>query len=280
MAATEVLRDTGALVSVRFFADEAPIDADGDVTVTITRGDGTTLATAAATSSTGEAGGYRYTLAPQANLDKLTLAWTGTFGGLEQTQRTYVDIVGGYYVTLSEIRAQLNLGDSDKFTTAELEQKRRWFETLAERHCGVAFVPRYARVTLNGLGMTTLLLPHPRVRRLLSASVGGVAVTDLADWTLESFGRVTRTASFTRGTANVVIAYEHGYDEPPEDLKEAALIAIRERLLDRKSGDRQISEAVEGGVVRYSVAGPDRPTGIPNVDEVLNSYRQRVPVVA
>jgi hypothetical protein len=62
-------------------------------------------------------------------------------------------------------------------------------------------------------------------------------------------------------------------DAPPHKIREAALIAIRTRIINDKIG-RSVRSLADGagGTTRYSFAGPGRPTGIDDVDVVLNSY--------
>jgi hypothetical protein len=83
----------------------------------------------------------------------------------------------------------------------------------------------------------------------------------------------------------VAVTYEAGYSAtPPADVKEAALQATRWRLLATNSNSdmnaRQTSSTNEmGGTVQYSVAGPDRPTGYPDVDAVIMGWKRRLNTV-
>ena len=72
MAAELILKNTSSTLEITFSAG----DASGAVTVTITRADGTALATGAATTNETEAGRYTYLMAPQTELDSLTAVWT------------------------------------------------------------------------------------------------------------------------------------------------------------------------------------------------------------
>jgi hypothetical protein len=276
MSATQVLRNTSAILQVTFYSDETATSADGAVTITITRADGTALVTAAATSNP-STGVYRYTLAAQANLDYLTAVWSGTFSGTAQSITSYVELVGGYYATLPEIRALPNLSDTAKFTTAELTDARQWIETLVEDVTGVAWVPRYSRDLLDGAGTYEIILNHMKPRTLLALTVGGTAVTTTSFDLYES-GRINRYdagSTFAIGRRNVVASYEHGYDSPPNDLKRAALTAIRYRLLTDQNQtipDRALSMTNEFGNIQMAQPGPNRPTGIPEVDAVINRW--------
>lgn len=272
-----VLRSTPATLEAVFYpaGAEAPA-ADAPVTVAVTRADGTTVSGVGAVS-TPSAGTYRATLPAQANLDLLTATWTGA----TQTVVTEVEIVGGFYVPLAQIRAEPNLSDANVFTTAELEAALAWFESLAEDHCRTAFVPRFARETFDGTGTTGARLRTSHARRLLAATIDGATVSTTG-WDLYPDGRVdTRDAgvTFSVGRRNVAVSYEHGLDRPPADLVRAALTAVRWRLLtdaSQKIPDRAISLVNEFGNVQMAVPGTDRPSGIPEVDAVLNRFRDQI----
>jgi hypothetical protein len=278
VAVQRALRNTQATLEVTFYSAGVAIDADGAVTVDITRADGTAFATGAATTHPG-VGRYAYTLAPQTNLEYFTLVWNGTFGGVAQKITTHTEIVGAFYAPLNDIRAMKGLANTTDFPNAALEEARQWFEDLAEQYCGRAFVPRYGRSVLNGTGTTEILLLHRLPRKLLSVKVDGTAVSSFSTWGLYPSGIVTRTTGigvgisglFTYGFNNVELTYEHGEDEPDLELRQAALRAIQYRLLGDNLG--LPAEAISASA---DVRGPltfggaaSRPTGIPEVDQVL-----------
>jgi hypothetical protein len=89
---------------------------------------------------------------------------------------------------------------------------------------------------------------------------------------------------FTAGVNNIRVAYEHGFERCPPEIKRAALTRLRHRLNFNKTGipDRATSFAIaEGGTFSLSSAGP-LATGIPEVDAVLQrpAYNFRAPAVA
>ncbi len=205
--------------------------------------------------------------------------WTSTSQG---KRTTYAQIAGGVYATLADIRALADLADPARYPTARLVESRQWAQALIEDYCRVAFVPRYAREQLTGSGAPMLILPRPRPRLLLAATVDGAAVTsgDLAAWTLKPSGVVERTSAFPAGRP-VVVAYEHGEDAPPADLKEACLTLCRYWLLNRREAmfDRARAVRDELGVTYLSQPGDRRPSGLPAVDAVLNRYADITPSV-
>jgi hypothetical protein len=278
--AQRVLRDTRAQPEVTFYVGTTPTNADGAVTVDIFRGDGSIFATDAATTTPGT-GRYVYTLAPQSNLERFQIVWEGTFGSVVQRQTSFVEVVGAYYVALADIRALQGLSDVAAFPNAKLAESRQWFEDKAESHCGVAFVPRYARDVLNGKGSSRLKLRHNRPTRIISAKFDG-AVQTTTDWDLYeddgSDGFIIASSAFPSGYRNIEIIYEHGFDGPDMDMRQAAFTAIRDNALGLASGIPPQATEVrqEFTTISLSTPGPNAPTGIPSVDQVLNA--QRVPL--
>jgi hypothetical protein len=271
-----VLRNTQATLEARFYSAGVLVDADASVVVDITRADGTVFATGAATTKPPATTGiYRYTLAPQASLEYFTLDFYGTFGGVVQHHPPiHADIVGAFYMAVADLRALDGLTNSTTFPQEKLEEARQWFEDVAEIFCGFAFVPRFERELLDGDGSGTLTLKRAFPRVVLSAKIDGTAQTGLTTWDLYESGRLIRDAGiFPVGRRNVEVTYEYGRDEPDAEVRQAALMAIRSRLLADRSGipERMTSIVTElGTVVRTA---PMRPTGIPDVDSVLASRK-------
>jgi hypothetical protein len=285
VAVQRVLRNSQATLEVTFYVAGVAVDADASVTVDIARADGTVFGAGQSTTHPG-VGRYAYTLAPQANLDYFTLVWTGTFGGIVQKITTHTEIVGAFYAPLVDIRAMKGLANTTDFPNAALEEARQWFEDFAEGFCGRAFVPRFARDKLDGDTTDTIRLNHIEPRTILTCKIGGATQSGLTTWSLYPTGKVVRDAgSFDEGFRNVEIQYEYGADEPDQELREAALRAIQYRLLGDHLGlpAEAMSAAVDvRGPFTMSTnlqnVGPNRPTGIPEVDEVVMARRMVVGV--
>jgi hypothetical protein len=185
------------------------------------------------------------------------------------------------YVTIPEIRALPNLGDITKFTDAELADARDWFETIFERHTGMAFVPRTATERLDGRYATIMLKHWPVIAvtavRSYTSATGYTAFTvdELADLKVDPTGEIKRYAAGA-WPGDVELDYIHGQAAPPADIKDAALVAIRQKLLRDQSGDRgnrQYGVAQEGVFVR-NVQGPffnDEVNGI--ADAYRDAYK-------
>ena len=84
----------------------------------------------------------------------------------------------------------------------------------------------------------------------------------------------------TRG--NITATYTHGWtsSEPPADLKEAAMRGARNWLLTQHAwsgvDSRATSISGQDGTFTISTPGADRPTGWPDVDATIVSYRDRI----
>jgi hypothetical protein len=270
MILQHILRNTQGTLLI----DRPPGPATG-VTVTVTNAAGTTVATGPATS-TGNT--YTFTLAPQPELDRLTVLWSGTFDGVAQSVTTYAEIVGGYLFRVDTARAfgDRVLSDTTRYPDADIEAMRVEITDMFQQICTVSFVPRYARDVLDGTNDDSIDLTNRRPRRIISGSISGTALTSqqIADIALYPGGR----AVFISGTwwpwrrQSITLAYEHGWPSTPPDVGYAALVLCRYQLVSNDISDRMIAFDNDLGTVRLSVPGVQFPTGIPIVDATLARY--------
>lgn len=280
VADQRILRGGTATLSYQFAdADGEPAAPAGTVTIGITRADGSVLV-AAGTATAGAGSSPRTFALTAANnllLDMLTVTWTD--GGDSSTHVELVEVVGGYYFTVAQARnAEASLRDTNKYPTADIEAKRREVEDEAEDICGVAFVPRYRHVTLDGPGCSELYLPDPMPRTIRSLSIlgsalgaGALALLVVNRWGVISYPN----GIFPAGEKSIVVGYEHGYDRPPSGLRAAALTRLRSRLNMAKSDIPDRAErflSTDGATFTLSMPAKDR-TGIPDVDAVYHRYR-------
>jgi hypothetical protein len=282
--ALQILKNTGATLQETFSAGAA----DGAVTITITRADGTALVTGATTTH-GTGGVYTYQLAPQTELDLLTAVWSGIWGGVAQSISTQVEIIGGVLFPVSAARAfgDKVLADTTKYPDADIRETRERITDLFEQVCGVAFVPRYARDLLDGTGTSTIRVRKSHANRVIAASISGVALTsgDLAALTVYRSGDIVRYSgawdlpSLAAGQ-NIAIAYEHGSFSPPLDIQRAGLVLARYELVSNDISDRMVSFDNDLGSVRLSVPGANNPTGLPIVDATLRRYEDSALLLA
>lgn len=272
----------GTLTHVFYGEGEAAVDA-GVVTVVVRRLDGTLVASGAATP--GGTGQYSFTLPPQAQLDLLTAAWTGVIDGASVVETDLVEIISGYYFSLAAARgSDQALADAGKWPTELLADRRQAVETELERITERAFVPRFARVLLDGTGTSELILPDADIRSvrtvLVAPSPGdtpvALTVEELAKTLPRRDSTLVRTDGrvFTTGPGTVIVEYEHGQDSPSAELVDASLLRLRYLVTRTKTGipDRAASfTAANGGTYRLTQAGA-KMTGIPDVDAVYHRY--------
>lgn len=190
------------------------------------------------------------------------------------------------YFTEAELNALPNMGEG-RYTVARKEAAAAYVVGIIEREVGTSFIARTVTDERHNGGDAYLALRKPFAISVTSATEDGVAVTD----TLRVLhGVVRRLASATSltpltwapGFGNVLITYQAGYSTVvPADLKEAALLATRWRLIASNSNSdmnaRQTSQTNEmGGTTSFAVAGVDRPTGYPEVDAVIVGWRNQL----
>lgn len=289
MDVERILRNTPATLSITYYGEETPADADGTVNITIKRrSDGTTIVNNAVAPHVGAAGTgqYKYDLAPRSTVDSLVASWTGTFGGVVSTITTYIEIVGGFYFTLAELRASDSaLADTTKYPTTTLEKIRQAVEIEFEQICHRAFVPRFAYERLAGDGTTEILLGHPEPTNILSLRIG-TYLTGTVDYAshipyIVSDGH--RIIELEDGYAwpqsdvsNVVIEYEYGRPYCPGDVKDAALKRAKNRLVSKNARiDERATSMNVPDFGTFTLATPGRDgsyTGIPDVDVVLDRW--------
>lgn len=285
MSLIRVVRTAAATLTRTLYVDEAPTDAAGTVTVAVTRLDGTAVSSGNATH--GATGVYSYVLpggpaGPASatwQLDTLIVSWTGTVGGAVVTLTDEVEVVGGFMFGLAEARAaDPSLANTTTYPSATLAAKRIQVEQECEEICRQAFVPRFYREALSGRDIDRIGTRWPMLRTLRAVTVSGVAwsAPDVAAVAVSESGMLTRPSGsvWPAGSQNIVVEYEHGWDRPFEDLKEAAMARLRSRLNLTRSGvpDRTSSYTTETGAT-YRVTLPTADTtGIPEIDAAYGRY--------
>jgi hypothetical protein len=289
-----VLKSAAATVARTMYVDEVATDFAAPPTYTVKRLDGTSLFSGTATDVAGTGnysialpGGPTFPASATWQLDTLVVAWTGSIGGAVITVTDTVEVVGGFFFGLAEVRAEFALS-AVTYPTATLAARRLEVEQRCEEKiCRRAFVPRFARETLSGTDTDRLAVRWPELRVLRAVTVAGVAwsAPDVAAVGLSAHGVLTRPggAIWPAGSGNIIVEYEHGLDFPPEPVKSASMIHLRALLGRSKSGvpDRAASfTSGEGGTYRLTLPG-EESTGIPDVDAAYMAYaRKRRAVVA
>lgn len=207
------------------------------------------------------------------NLDLLTVDWDAGGGHVETD---LVEVAGARFATVDEVRALKDLGDTNRFPDALIVEAISRVEELIEDDNEVAWVPRYHGQVLDGSGTAILRVEKSQLRTVRSASIAGAAL-DVGALHPYPTGKIVRASGvWTAGLRNVDVAYEHGFDGPPRDLKDAAVDAIRSGLLEKKSSaipERAQTMSSEIGTFSLALAGPNRPTGYPDIDARILAHR-------
>lgn len=188
------------------------------------------------------------------------------------------------YFTLLELRALPDVSNTTKYPNDRVEAVAAKFVEIIEREVGTAFIERLATETYDG-GEWAIVPMKAHPREIVAATENGVDITAsvaVKDGTLVKLSgySLSRWAS---GVQNIEVTYSYGYAaEPPADIKEQALQATRLHLMSTSStnwqNSRQTSMSTEMGVLGFVVAGPDRPTGYPELDAVIIGWRDRLNV--
>lgn len=145
----------------------------------------------------------------------------------------------------------------------------------------IGFIPRTITETLDGSGYNHLVLSTPYVRSLTSVTIGGTSVGTSGVDVQGGVLRYTNRGVWTSGIGNVVVQYTAGFGTAvPADIRGAAMHGTRYRLLTTSAKSSQAARAVStsneaGGTTTYVIAGPDRPTGFPEVDAVIMGWKAR-----
>lgn len=287
---------------------ETLTDADGAVDVTVTHVNGTVIqsSTAATHASTGT---YTYTLAPQSSVLSATVSWAYTLGGVACTETATIDVVARYACDLADLRALDGIaGNATAYPTALLIAAREQAEAMFEQATGVAWSQSYQLDLLDGdpslrraMSNTDYIwLPYPTRRLVLSrrhprsiltckidaGDGSGFQTSDESADLLYPSGELERPLGgqeFPRGLENVQLEYIHGNDCMPPDLRRAFLVYARYLVLYTtfRVPDRATMETSDAGTFLLGQAnGFAKPTGLPEVDAVLQRYGVREPIIA
>jgi hypothetical protein len=282
--------------------------AVGGNAVVIT-GTNLTAATAVAFGATSITTGYVVNSATQITVAS---APAGTPGVIHVTATTAdgtsAEAAGNHYeyvglFSLSEARTfdKAQLTNATTYPDATITAKEAAIRAKFERIIGVALITTASTEYYDGEGSDTLYLNHhmpwaaatPSSVTLTSVTViatdnteTAFTATELADVVKYSNKLVRRSGTFTRGYRNIKVVYSHGYVTVPEDIKQAALLALLQQPPDGLVPSSVPFNAFEGadGTVNWSrVKDPARGRwyGTEAVDAVLREHQniETVPAI-
>jgi|LSQX01.2.fsa_nt_gb hypothetical protein len=177
------------------------------------------------------------------------------------------------------------------YTDAEIEMVEARTRARFARLCGVQFIPTSTDEHLDGDGMSKILLPYVRVTAVTACVIYDAdgnayetfAAEDIADLAVYPEGAVVRKTrgSFLKGARNVHMTFTHGYEAVPEAIKWAALRVCMWEIVPQDGDQRMTALTADGRTWSMAVAGrAGFYYGLPEVDEVLKEYDERIPSIA
>jgi hypothetical protein len=257
---------------VLFDQDGTPTNGVGTVTASVYSLAG--VLSGAPGRSTIALGSGAYTVAlTTAEASTLNVWRVDWFDGATLRGSTFHRIVGGFMFALGDLRAMSGVGDD--YSTPELLRVREWITNLIEFQTGAAWSPRLDVDVFESRGISRHVTTYRPLRALRSITVDGEA-ENIADAELDRDAGIISDIWFYD---QCEVVYEHGYESPPETLREAALIGAADKL---KRGGTSLTArvrtvATDMGVESLSYPGMGHPTGIDFVDAAIMKYDQRMP---
>jgi len=289
MHVTQLLRATAPTLPADFGADV------GDVTVTITRADGTLLDEDASTTNNTD-GTYDYTLDAQTDLDWLTAVWSDTSTSDKIT--TYVEIVGSHLFTVAGIRTfdQSDLASVSEYPASAIQDARMRVTDFIENATGRSWIPRFCRVKLAGARERKIypidsIITIPADRRAgmgrdiltVQSANDGSAVTT-SNILIFDDGGLYRTdsvwpAATATNPAKIAIEYEYGVAAHSQGADRIAMILARDLLVSSPISDRaQTYSAGDLGTITFgNIESIVHPSSLREVTRWLrwHDYRTR-----
>jgi len=280
---------TASTISTRFWVDEEAITV---ATPTVRVVDDSGAVVVASTTPSGpDADNYYNFLLPSAALASvttLTATWSGDYSGTSITTTEVIEVAGGHYFELGELRALADLPQRS-YSTLQLARAREWITDIIDGEVFTSFVERShhdvrtcgVRNSSRGAAVRPLR-PYPRSVRWLKVDGVTVSAGDVEFLDGDLVAKVGAANPFAGSWSTVDIGYTAGYRTScPTDLADAAMVAARWHLIakDGQSGipDRATSISNEFGNISLSTPGlRGAIVGLPEVDERIREWARRV----
>jgi hypothetical protein len=256
------------------------VTSTGDLSVTVVHAPSQATVTVGAITAidTGQYGGF--ITGPHAGaIGVLTATWNVTdTGGSVHVFTEKQHVVSDYLYTLEQARQFGPAKMASSKVSAEKLTRARYLATrYFEDYANVSFVQRYEEFTRSGNGSNWLDIPVNLIQSVSTVSIGTTAFTagQLANVTAYDYGRLYYSGGWDSGYQNVTVGVVHGYAEVPPEIRHASLRLTQSLLGAGAATDRTIVLTDDQGTHRLAVPNmTDRPTGIPEVDHVLNRFRE------
>lgn len=189
------------------------------------------------------------------------------------------------YFTLAELRAMPDLSSTSDYPNALLEAAAASLTAVIEREVGTSFIARTVTAELHDGGRAEILLKQPHARAVSACTEDAVNIltsVQLHNGVLRKLAG-SSLGWFATGLNNISVTYTYGYSATvPSDVKQIALRGTRAHILENASNsayhERRTSINTDMGVLTFSTAGADRPTGYPEVDAMILGWQRRLDV--
>lgn len=273
-----ILKNQAYDLSTQFYDDDGvAMVLTAAPTYAVVNANGTSVATGTASAATPDTGLYTFTLPAQSALARLTITWTGAKSGAAVVQITHAEVVGSWLFTVAEARAfERAVITTTKASTAEIKAARAEIVEFFTKAIGAAPVERFFREVHDANGGDHLWLWTGEVNTIKTLTIDDTSITVDDDVIAWSAGRLYYSGSFPVGNQTVIVTMEAGFKPTPLQLKRAALVLLKAMVLGSDLMDRALTSTDDAGnTFRLATADPyrDKPTGIPYVDAVINTYR-------
>lgn len=236
------------------------VDADVTPTISVVDGDGESIEVGAVEKE--REGVYRAVLQPQESLDVLTATWTAEVGGYERRERQTIYVVAERLVPFWRLRQDPEMSQLTGAQLAPLvEAVEDWFRSA------LRFPPveEPLRTVIEHPGGRCRVPGAPYIKSIQSLTRG--------EWEYEAdvvFGALEADA----GTYDAWLT--HGspwWETPPEDIVRAAVTLAR--YINRGSNypERARMVQTDGAIINLATPDARHPTGLPDVDAVIERYR-------
>lgn len=169
---------------------------------------------------------------------------------------TFLNVVTRHYFDIDQIKAMDDVDDFSSVPEEGFWAARQSATEVFERNANRSFVNQMGVTETYQGGFVQLM--HNDVHEVFTP--GWKLVSDC-----QAVGPDGRAS----------IRYRYGLSEVPERVSEAVLALAAYYLRPSATPDRATGESTEAGFIRYTLAGKDGATGLPEVDAAIEQYGRK-----
>lgn len=180
------------------------------------------------------------------------------------------------YFTIKALKNEIEKSGirlDSSITDEDIAQKREQVEDIFDNAADYSFCTKGYRQRLYGDGSRAYILEKAYAFEILSLSVNG-SFYDASKCQIRGLGMLKFPEAIDDGSV-IDIHYLHGSRTFTQDLTRFALLYAKSIIGSSSLDPRATGQTNEFGYMRFSVAGKDGATGIPEVDAFLGSNHNR-----